>query len=170
MLQLQEDPLYSDAPGEQLGQTRPLVRVLLLGEWTARLVGVIGAAAHLLDVMGASDVLGDHVSGKSKLIHRIITGSYDHRFLSTDSVSVLPFRYDSVESHVDMEFIDVPGREALREQVSSQCVARSRLKAEPRLPFQVQMDVTAYRRAGAIHVGVLVFDVTRKQSYKNLGM
>ncbi|KAL7478948.1 hypothetical protein ACHAW6_004700 [Cyclotella cf. meneghiniana] len=99
------------------------------------------------DTLGEPDVkviiLGDSAVGKSKLVERYLLDDYNPRRLSTHALTL--YRKNITlgdEKHVKVDFWDTAGQEKFN-----------------------SMHPSYYYKA---HVCVLVFDVTRKQTYLNL--
>ncbi|KAL3823190.1 hypothetical protein ACHAXA_010074 [Cyclostephanos tholiformis] len=91
-------------------------------------------------------VIGDSAVGKSKLVERYVTGDYDPRRLSTHALSIYrkAVNYDMDDEHFTAmaDIWDTAGREKFN-----------------------SMHAAYYYQA---HACILVFDVTRKETYVNL--
>ena len=106
------------------------------------------ATAPLLDAEGEGSIkiilLGDSAVGKSKLVERFLMQDYQPRMLSTYALTL--FRHNATipgcDEKVAVDFWDTAGQERFN-----------------------SMHPAYYHMA---HACVMCFDVTRKQTYKNL--
>ena len=91
-------------------------------------------------------ILGDSAVGKSKLVERYLIDDYNPRRLSTHALTLyrknINIGDDGGESTVTVDFWDTAGQETFN-----------------------SMHASYYYKA---HVCIMVFDVTRKQTYLNL--
>ena len=96
--------------------------------------------------IGAADVkiilLGDSAVGKSKLVERYLLGDYHPRQLSTFALTLYRKELEIEEKNVKIDFWDTAGQERFNSM-------------HPSYYFQA-------------HCCILVFDVTRKNTYKHL--
>ncbi|KAK8379940.1 hypothetical protein O3P69_019757 [Scylla paramamosain] len=88
--------------------------------------------------------LGDSAVGKSKLVERFLLDGYHHQQLSTFALTLHRYRTTINEANVLVDFWDTAGQER----------------------FQT-MHPSYYHQA---HAAILVFDATRKVTYKNLAL
>lgn len=86
--------------------------------------------------------LGDSAVGKSKLVERFLMDGYQHQQLSTFALTLYRYRTKLEEKDILVDFWDTAGQER----------------------FQT-MHASYYHQA---HAAILVFDGTRKVTYKNL--